>query len=113
MNIDEILRYKFPAECSDGRITTLARLDKDGNEELYIDKFEVKDIEIPTIDTLKQWEQDVAVLKANREFNSSIYEKLQEIDLKSIRALRTSDLESLRKHEESAASLRARLRRPL
>ena len=46
---------------------------------------------------------------ANKKFNEEIYKKLEDIDIKSIRALRTDDKDRLIQLEEEAKVLRAQI----
>lgn len=44
-----------------------------------------------------------------KQINSEVYKKLDEIDFKSIRALRTNDTERLQQLEQEAVALRAQI----
>jgi len=50
------------------------------------------------------------VKKENDEFNAPIYAKLDEIDKKSIRAIRAGDTQYIQQYEEEAVTERAKLK---
>lgn len=105
MNIDEILSLKFPKEASEDKITTL--FDEQGN--LYLSKFDVEGVAWPTTATFQSWEAECIAIKEARANNAPIYTALQEIDLKSIRALREQDSERIADLENQATALRSQL----
>jgi len=62
--------------------------------------------------TLNQWAIDVASLHTAQQkaiTNAPIYEQLDSIDLKSIRAIRTNDTARIAQLESQAVALRAKL----
>jgi hypothetical protein len=112
MDLNDIVQLKFPRECSLGLIQT--EENKDG--ELFIVKFEVSNHTFPTQEEIQAWESEYEdLLRAKSladEFlrvNKITLDQLQEIDLKSIRALRANDTERLQELEAEAVVLRAQL----
>ena len=106
MNISKILKLKFPG--IDLRSNVVVIDDGDGP---YIAKWGL-DGDAPTHDILKLWETELEseILFANNKIlNTHIYEQLKAIDERSIRALRTNDVEILTQLEEEAEALRAQL----
>lgn len=74
--------------------------------------WENKDIAKPTKKNLRDWAIEFEAAyqqKRLKDLNKDVYEKLDEIDLKSIRALRTGDTERLQQLEAEAVELRSQL----
>lgn len=111
MNIFDILILKYPGIQG---ITYKHTMD-DGS--VWHDPYdgliwENKDIPKPTKKNIKDWGIEFESAYNNKklyEINRAIYEKLNEIDLKSIRALRTGDTARLESLEQEAVALRAQL----
>lgn len=106
MNINEIIELKYRDELACDKII----LQDDGNG-VYIAKWDLEEPK-PTQVDLDQWSIDLAPqyqFKQNKIANQSIYDQLDIIDSKSIRALRTNDTLRLTELETQAAALRAQL----
>ncbi len=76
--------------------------------------WENTEIPQPTIEELEQWREDPLLIsdyikQQNALTNIAILDQLDQVDLKSIRALRTNDTERLAALEIQADALRAQL----
>lgn len=106
MNIIDILQLKFP----DASLIKDIIVQDDG-QGLYIAQWNL-DSSAPTDEELSAWaielEQDY-IHAQNKITNQPIYDALELIDLKSIRAIRSNDVERLASLETEAIALRAQL----
>lgn len=108
MTLYDILVLKFPEADFLKDIILEDRSDGNGP---YIREWNL-DIPSPTAAELSIWEEDVALqysFNANRIANKPIYDQLNAIDARSIRALRVNDLQKLQELEEEAIELRLQL----
>lgn len=108
MNLFDILSIKFPGASFLHDI----KLQDDG-EGAYIAEWNLPQPK-PDANTIKSWFLDKSVIeeyntKQNKLLNQDIYKKLEEIDLKSIRAIRSNDLERMQELEQQAVELRNQL----
>jgi len=107
MNIVDVLNLKFPNSLKNGLIVL-----QDDGQGPYIKLWNVEGISKPTQQQLSQWaidlEQDYT-FSQNRMTNQPIYDKLDDLDIKSIRALRTNDTIRLAALEQEAVALRSQL----
>lgn len=74
--------------------------------------WENKDIPKPSKEDLTKWARELEAeyaLKQNKLANEPIYQQLDALDIKSIRALRTNDINRLAEIEQEAQALRAQL----
>lgn len=108
MNVTDVISYKYPGIQGIQYWYTQYDGAAWDNE---IDGLVWNNAEIkkPTWDQLLIWEQEYLNNKNNQEHNQVIYKQLEEIDLKSIRALRTNDVDRLAEYEQQAVALRAQL----
>jgi len=107
MNISDMLRLKFP----NADFRKDIKLFDDGDGIIYIKEWNL-DTPKPTKKQLDQWDiemQPVYDLEQAKIANAPIYEQLDTIDLKSIRALRANDTNRLAALEAEAATLRGKL----
>lgn len=84
---------------------------KDGNGE-FIYKWDSKLGDIPSSAQLAQWREELSgayVKEQNKIKNQGLKEQLLQLDLKSIRALRTKDQTRLDELEAQAVELRKKL----
>ena len=107
MNLAVVLKLKFPS------IDFVAdvRLQDDGDG-VYIADWCLEGVEKPTDEILASWDNEVqsSYEAAQRtRLNKHIYEQLDALDVKSIRALRTNDTQRLAQIEQQAAALRKQL----
>lgn len=108
MNIVELLLLKYPD--IDFLKDVILR---DEGEGVYIAEWNLEDPQ-PSLEELQEWKQDPVVVKQyeyenNKQINKEIYDKLDEIDKKSIRALRTNDTNRITALESQAVDLRKQL----
>lgn len=106
MHISDILRFKYP--LANYLTDIILRDDGDG---VYISYWGLPD-PCPTDSDLQQWQAEMdnaSVFISNKSTNQVIYDQLDAIDLKSIRALRTNDTVILAALEAQAVTLRAQL----
>lgn len=106
MDIAKIIRLKYP----DVNFQTDVILQDDGNG-IYIKEWNL-DVPKPTENDLLDWETEVAdkiVFEENKLANAEIYKQLDQIDLKSIRALRNNETDRLQALELEAVNLRKQL----
>ncbi len=107
MQINDILKLKFPNANFLKDIIL-----KDDGQGIYIKEWNLKDPQ-PTQKDLDQWAidlQDKYTFIQNSFLNAPIISQLNDIDAKSIRALRTKDVARLDSLEAKAAALRTQLR---
>lgn len=109
MNIYEILSLKFPDAdfMSDIKLSDLGK-----GAGPFIKEWNIAGVALPDQKTLDQWAVDVSPAYAVQQkaiTNAHITKKLDAIDLKSIRAIRTNDTARLAELESQAAALRAKL----
>lgn len=107
MNLADVLKLKFPS------IDFVAdvRLQDDGDG-VYIADWCLEGVEKPTDEILASWASEVqAKYEAEQRAiaNKPIYDQLDALDVKSIRALRTNDTQRLAQIEQQAAALRKQL----
>ncbi len=108
MNLNEILRLKFP----DVNFLSDIQLGDHGDGIIHIIKWNLTDVPEPTTEDIERWEREVQSTYAQQQLaviNNKIYEQLNELDLKSIRALRTNDGQRLQELESEAQTLRDQL----
>lgn len=108
MNIAEILILKFP----DADFFSDIILQDDG-EGPYIKEWNIEGVTKPTKSDITKWEAEADALLINRqneEYNKTLIEQLEAIDLKSIRALRTNDTIRLEELEKQAVELRGKFK---
>lgn len=85
---------------------------QDDGQGAYIARWSLEGIPMPSVDDLQQWEQEVSALYQQEQFNivnREILLQLEEIDKKSIRALRANDMGRLQQLENKAKLLRKQL----
>ncbi len=109
MSIAEILSLKFP----NAKFTSDIILQDDGNGP-YIKEWNLAGIKKPSLKDLSDWARDENIQaaleqKQKDEANRPLIQKLEELDLKSIRALRNNDENILNDLEAQAIVLRAQL----
>lgn len=105
MQLNELFFIKYIEAIKQGRLCL-----QDDGEGVYIKYWDPSLGNIPTQKDIDNLANDVDVVKHNNELsNNGIYEKLYEIDLKSIRALRTGDTSRLESLEQEAIALREQL----
>lgn len=107
INVAEILKLKFP----NIDFVTEVRLQDDG-EGVHIADWNLEGVEKPTDETLASWASEVQTKYEAEQraiTNKPIYEQLEVLDVKSIRALRTNDTQRLAQLEQQAAALRKQL----
>lgn len=107
MHITDVLKFKFP----NIDFVREVRLQDDG-EGVYIAGWFVDGVEKPTDETLALWANEVQPSYEAEQrvaLNKHIYEQLDVLDVKSIRALRTNDTQRLAQIEQQAAALRKQL----
>lgn len=107
MDLNLILKLKFP----EADFMQDIKLRDDG-EGVYIDEWNLQGISSPTEQDLIAWEQEAEALHTQQQIdtmNGVIYDKLNLIDLKSVRALRTNDINRLEQLEQEAIILRGQL----
>jgi hypothetical protein len=112
MNIIDLIKIKFPTAILGINGNVSFQDHGDGN--VVLGEWNVIDIARPTKEEIESWMKDSEVqekdvLIKNEIANQSIYKELDEIDFKSIRALREEDIQRLAVLEEQAVSLRAQL----
>lgn len=89
-------------------------IDRSDGNGIQIEYWNCSSIERPSLDDLNNWQKD-PVLKAkyqallNIEHNKPILKALNEIDFKSIRALRENDVEFIAQYTQVANVLRSQL----
>jgi len=106
MNILDIIKLKYPDADFENEI--LVQDDGDGP---YIKIWKLN-AQKPTARDLSEWAVELRqeyIYSMNRIANKSIYDQLDVIDLKSIRALRTNDTVKLASLEAEAIGLRSQL----
>ena len=106
MKLNEILTIKYP-EASFIKDIVL----QDDGEGAYIKEWNLPEPK-PDDATLNQWNLELEpalVFANNRTTNAPLYDQLKAIDDRSIRALRTNDVEMLTQLEQQAEALRAQL----
>lgn len=109
MNLVDILKIKYPSADFAFKLIV-----QDNGEGQYIAQWDNTLGEQPTQEQIDSWQQDSTVqqqytFNQNKITNQSIYDQLDAIDAKSIRALRTNDTVRLTALETQAAALRAQL----
>lgn len=106
MNLADILRLKFPVEF----INFIIQVgDKGSGPEIVMWPENYPE---PNEENLNIWKQEVLSLWEKEQFeaiNADILKQLEEIDSKSIRALRTNDTAKLDELEQQAVILRQQL----
>lgn len=109
MNLVDLLKIKYPT------ITFLSDviLQDDGNGP-YIKKWSILNTPQPSDKDIQSWMTDPTILdlynKSQNEIaNQIILDKLQEIDLQSIRPLRENDTQKITELEQQATALRVQL----
>lgn len=106
MNLYEIIKLKYP----DIDFMSDVLLQDDGQGP-YIRYWNLADPK-PSTSQLEKWSlelEDLRQFQLNKILNEEIHKKLEEIDLKSIRALRTNDIDRLQDLETQAIALRLKL----
>lgn len=106
MNIAKIIKLKYP----DANLQKDVIIQDDGQGQ-YIKEWNL-DTPKPTEKDLLNWETEVTdkiVFEENKIVNAEIYKQLDQIDLKSIRALRNNETDRLQALELEAVNLRAQL----
>lgn len=109
MNIIDILKAKYPdADFMRGIVL------QDDGEGAYIKEWNLPGKLRPSSETLKEWETDLDVLtlvnKAQLDIiNAPIYEKLKQLDIDSIRSIRSKDSAKMAVWEAYAQELRDKL----
>lgn len=107
MTLAEILMLKFPD------IDLLFQVNvTDSGSGPHITKWDTKYGPLPTSDLLTQWEKEVQPLYDQVQFiivNQETITKLQNLDAKTIRALRENDSVRLQQLNDEAAQLRTGL----
>jgi len=109
MNIADILTLKYPN--ANFRVGGDIVLQDDGDGVVYIAQWDMNTPQ-PTEKELAQWAIDLEPLYVKQQkeiINKPIIQQLEEIDAKSIRALRTNDIGRLQSLEEQAVELRKQL----
>lgn len=107
IELQDVLRLKFPLADMSKDIVL-----QDDGEGVYIARWSLEDIPMPSADDLQKWEQEVSTLYQQEQFgivNREILLQLEEIDKKSIRALRSGDAVRLQQLENEAELLRQQL----
>ena len=102
MTLWDIIRLKFPQYD----LLNKVKLQNDGQED-YIVKWELD--EPIEIDKWREQVSDLYIFEQNKINNAPKYKELEEIDLKTIRALRTNDTARLQQLEQKAVQLRNNL----
>jgi hypothetical protein len=115
MTVIDVIKFKYP----DIQRVSYWQLQYDGTpweNELDGLKWENEEIVCPTQEEFDAWRVEYVAWAQEEqrkqiivEANDVILQQLQEIDLKSIRALRTSDTKRLADYEIQAAALRTQL----
>jgi len=85
---------------------------QDDGQGPYIKEWNLPNVSQPTQEDLEQWSIELAPqfqLNKNKINNQPIYDQLEAIDMKSIRALRTNDTVRLAALEQEAVALRSQL----
>ncbi len=108
MNIVEVLQIKFPGIDLIREVTL-----RDTGDGPFIAEW-FREEPFPSTDDISKWISDEEVQKQfeyeqNQLKNTEVYDKLNEIDMKSIRALRVNDTEKLQELESQAVALREQL----
>lgn len=101
MNISEILFFKY-REALD---TDLIRLQDDGDGP-YIAYWDESLGKQPDLETIKSWEPDANIQHQISIINSSILKQLQDLDSRTIRALREGNQDRIKQLETEAVELR-------
>ena len=107
INLADILKLKFPHID----FVTEVRLQDDG-EGIHISEWNMDGVDKPTDEVLASWANEVqAKYDAGQRavLNKHIYDQLDAVDVKSIRALRTNDTQRLAELEQQAIALRQQL----
>ena len=107
MNISEIIKLKYP----NARSLIDFKVQDDGQGP-YIKEWNISDKK-PSDEDLANWGIDLAdeyQLAQNKILNEPIYQQLEQLDLKSIRALRANDTQRLTELEAQAEILRGQLK---
>lgn len=108
MNLKEILDLKYPTETAAG----LIRCNSKDMTEWTIGTWDV-DFSKPDQKDLDQWNIEFEpeyIKQQNRKDNAPLYAALEDIDSKSIRALRSNDTERLKQLEVEAQTIRGQLK---
>lgn len=106
MNLADILRLRFPIEFMNFIIQVG---DRGRGPEIVMWP---EDYPEPNEENLNIWKQEVLSIWEKEQFeavNADTLKKLEEIDIKSIRALRTNDSAKLNELEQQAVILRQQL----
>jgi hypothetical protein len=106
MTLFDIINLKFPGTD----FTTQVILENRGGEDFI--KYWGLETPFPSANDLSQWETEVSqqyIFHNNKIKNQAIYKQLEDLDFKSIRALRSKDTELLNDLEQQAAVLRQQL----
>jgi len=108
ITLADVLWIKFQDELKNGQI----KLQDDGDGP-YIKKWEAE-AKQPTDKEIQDFMVDAVVQQQyvsnqNKALNTDLYNQLQDIDFKSIRALRINDTEKLAAFEQQAVEIRAQL----
>lgn len=103
-NIAEYCTIKYKEELSQAKIIL-----QDDGEGVYIKEWNLSGIKEPTKEEIDIEIVGLRQQKENTINNETIYNELEKIDLKSIRALRTGDTNRLESLEQDAIALRAQL----
>lgn len=107
MKLNDILLLKFPQADFEKDIL----LKDDGDGKIYIGQWNLN-VPRPSQSDIDVWKEEVKngfIFAQNKILNNSIYTQLNNIDFKSIRALREKDIQKLADLESQAISLRAQL----
>ena len=109
ITLPEILLLKFPDLHLINDVTLVSI-----NGEIVLQDWRYEGAPPPTAQELEQWQTDPDIEiawqhKQNSFLNKDIIASLNELDVKSIRALRTNDIDRLTSLEEQAVALRGQL----
>lgn len=104
MNLADILKLKFSAIDLVNQVRVA-----DKGDGPYIEQWDSNLGPLPDSETLLKWELEVTPVHQAQEINNSIFQQLNEIDLKSIRSLRDGSVDRLKILEEEAVQLRTQL----
>ena len=106
MNLADILRLKFPIEF----INAIIQVGDRGNGPEIVEWPE--SYPEPSTENIELWQEEILPLWEKEQFeaiNADTLKQLREIDIKSIRALRTNDSARLDELEQQAVILRQQL----
>ncbi len=109
MNLAELIQLKYP-EATIGVNQDI--LIEDIGEGAFISQWNLAGIACPNAEDLLAWETEFAqayIYQQNKLTNKPLYDALEAIDLKSIRALRSNDTGRLAELETEAVALRSQL----